>query len=106
MQEQFNTKSSVTMTVNDDGDKFWRNLAGQCHRTDGPAVEYADGTREWWLRGKRHRPDGPAVEHADGDKEWWLNNQRVSAEEFAVLQGARSPISVRPALKFKSASVQ
>jgi hypothetical protein len=24
------------------------------HRTDGPAVELADGTQEWWLEGERY----------------------------------------------------
>src|SRR6059058_3002005 len=24
---------------------------GKRHRTDGPAVEWPDGTREWWLEG-------------------------------------------------------
>ena len=34
------------------------------HRIDGgPAVEYADGSREWWERDLRHRDGGlPAVE--------------------------------------------
>ena len=43
------------------------------HREDGPAIEWADGSKEWYLNGKRHREDGPAVEHANGTKEWWLN---------------------------------
>jgi len=24
---------------------------GWCHREDGPAVIYPDGSREWWLKG-------------------------------------------------------
>ena len=31
----------------ENGDKTWRNSAGQYHRTDGPAVERADGTKAW-----------------------------------------------------------
>ena len=38
------------------------------HREDGPAVEYADGSKEWYLNGKLHREDGPACEYADGSK--------------------------------------
>ena len=37
--------------VYDDGNKFWY-LNGECHREDGPAVEYADGTKRWYLNGK------------------------------------------------------
>jgi hypothetical protein len=27
---------------------------------------------DWTLNGKLHREDGPAVEYDDGAKEWWL----------------------------------
>jgi hypothetical protein len=42
------------------------------HREDGPAIEYADGTKYWYKEGKRHREDGPAVEYPDGTKYWYL----------------------------------
>jgi hypothetical protein len=33
---------------------------------------------EFWLRsGKLHRLDGPAIEHANGDKEWWIEGSLV-----------------------------
>jgi hypothetical protein len=53
----------------------WRNSKGRRHRESGPAVEWVNGTKEWWVNGKRHREGGPAIEWADGDKEWWLNGQ-------------------------------
>ena len=43
------------------------------HRTDGPAIERANGLKEWYVNGKLHRLDGPAVEHNNGLKEWWTN---------------------------------
>ena len=52
---------------------FWYNEKGELHREDGPAVEYANGDKEWYLSGERHREDGPAFECANGRKEWWLN---------------------------------
>jgi len=54
------------------GDKEWR-LHGKLHRNNAPAIEYADGDKEWYLHGKLHREDGAAVETANGDKEWWLH---------------------------------
>jgi hypothetical protein len=56
------------------GVRLWR-VDGKCHRIDGPAIEWADGSKEWWVDGKRHHADGPAVEEADGRKEWWLNGK-------------------------------
>lgn len=31
------------------------------HRVNGPAVEWPDGDKEWWVNGLRHREDGPAA---------------------------------------------
>jgi len=52
------------------------------HREDGPAVEWWDGSKEWYLNGKLHREDGPAVEWWDGDKSWYLNGRSYTEEEF------------------------
>ena len=56
----------------------WRNEEGEIHRLDGPAIEWADGTKEWWAHGKYHRLDGPAVERADGTKEWWVSGRCIA----------------------------
>ena len=59
---------------------------GQLHRTDGPAIENANGNRswfqQWWQNDKRHRLDGAAVEYANGHKEWWINGVQLTQEEF------------------------
>ena len=55
------------------------------HRTDGPAIEYDDGTKFWWVNGKCHRIDGPAMEWVDGAKEWWVDNKFFLEEEFKAL---------------------
>jgi hypothetical protein len=56
------------------GTKRWI-LNGQRHREDGPAVEYADGSRCWYLNGLLHREDGPAEEWAGGSMCWYLNGE-------------------------------
>jgi len=44
------------------------------HRVDGPAFIATDGVyKEWWLNDKIHRTDGPAIEWANGAKEWFVN---------------------------------
>jgi hypothetical protein len=63
------------------GTKEWY-LNGQYHRTDGPAIEFADGAKWWYLNGRRHRTDGPATEEADGSKEWFLNDQYYSFDQW------------------------
>lgn len=57
------------------GTKSWY-LNGVPHREAGPAIEHPNGTKEWWLNGRRHRKDGPAIEYADGSKDWFLNGKR------------------------------
>lgn len=64
------------------GDKVWRNKKGVLHRTDGPAAENTDGSKEWRLNGQYHRIDGPAIEWADGSKEWWINGKRLTENKF------------------------
>ena len=54
----------------------WRNLEGQLHREDGPAVEDVDGYKAYYINDKLHRVDGPAVEHIDGSKSYFINVQR------------------------------
>ena len=64
-----------------DGSKAWF-INGKLHREDGPAIEQADGSKHWWVDGKRHREDGPAVEYADGSKYWYVNGEVLTEEEF------------------------
>jgi len=66
-----------------DGTKFWW-LNGERHREDAPAVEHANGNKSWWLNGKRHREDGPAIEYTDGYKEWYLNGLHHTEKEFKM----------------------
>ena len=53
------------------------NSAHQLHRDGGlPAVEYADGYKEYWVNGLRHRDGGlPAVEYPDGSRWYYFNGQ-------------------------------
>lgn len=45
-------------------------------------LEYPDGSREWYWNDRRHREDGPAVEKADGTKEWWRSGALVVDPEY------------------------
>ena len=62
------------------GTKYWL-LHGKLHREDGPAYESANGDKFWCLNDKLHREDGPAMEWANGSKSWFLNDEEVTEEE-------------------------
>jgi hypothetical protein len=34
--------------------------------------------------GEYHREDGPAAEYANGYKEWWLNNIECTHQEYKI----------------------
>ena len=40
------------------------------------------GCKSWFLGGKLHREDGPAVEYSNGDKHWYINDKQLSQAEF------------------------
>lgn len=38
--------------------------------------------KAWYVADKLHRTDGPAVEYDDGTEEWWINGFNMSEAEF------------------------
>ena len=58
------------------GNKEWR-INGELHREDGPAVERKNGFKTWYRNGKPHRIDGPAVELPNGHKQWWIDGMFI-----------------------------
>lgn len=55
------------------------------HRVDGPAVEYANGNREWFINGKLHRIDGPAIDPTifrNGSFRHYLDGESYSKEDY------------------------
>jgi hypothetical protein len=63
-----------TLTIDQLGNKFWKNRKEKIHRIDGPAVEWIGGGKAWYVNGEPHREDGPATIYENGDKEWWINH--------------------------------
>ena len=43
---------------------------------------YPNGSKFWWLNEELHREDGPAIEWLDGTKEWYLNGVELSEQDF------------------------
>ncbi len=80
-----------TVRVYGDGDRTEWYLNDKRHRVDGPAVEWADGSKEWYLNDKRHRVDGPAVEWTSGSKYWYLDGKlhRVDGPAIEWTSGSK-----------------
>lgn len=63
------------------------------HCDDGPAIIWADGTREWVVNGQHHREDGPAIEQKvkSGWGSWYkhgkLHRLDGPAEIFCLREG-------------------
>jgi hypothetical protein len=70
-----------TVTV-DEICTVWRNAKGQLHRTDGPAIEFSNGSKEWFQNDMLYRTDGPAIELANGDKLWYIDGDLLDESEF------------------------
>jgi len=70
------------LTINKFGDKEWVLPNSSLHREDGPAVEFSNGSKQWWINGYLHKEDGPAVEHTDGYKGWYLNGTKYTEKEY------------------------
>lgn len=62
------------------GSEYWHSKDGLLHRIDGPALINKRG-KFWYLHGSRHREDGPAVEYSNGSRFWYLDNYQYRNEE-------------------------
>ena len=60
----------------------WRNEEGYLHRKEGPAVEFSDGIKLWYLNGKLHRTNGPAIECPTENNRWYINGKEYSEESW------------------------
>ena len=93
-----------TYLTDKDGNKYW--VIGKClypededkesssfyigwyfkgylvHRLDGPAMEFANGSKWWFQNGLYHRLDGPAVEWSNGSVEYWIEGKILSEEQW------------------------
>ena len=43
---------------------------------------FANGDKYWCLDGEYHREDGPAIEYVDGERGWYLNDKSLTEDEF------------------------
>ena len=84
--------------VDDFGKYYYKQGTNILHRIGGPAIEWKQGSTEWYQNGKRHRLDGPAYEGGggfnNGHKRWYINGKKLSEEEFNKITNKLNEIKV------------
>lgn len=69
VEEMMNFEERKFTDVFDFGDrKIWFLGNYGLHRSDGPAIECANGDKFWFNKGNLHRKNGSAIEWADGNE--------------------------------------
>jgi hypothetical protein len=61
---------TLTVEVDQWGTRRYRNSQDELHRQHGPAVEYADGDKSWWVNGTRR---------------WYLDGEHLTEGEFIMV---------------------
>src|SRR5271166_3649048 len=96
------SKNQPVCKVDEFGDKRCK-LNGRLHNENGPAVEFVDGTRAWYIRDLCHRDERdpktglilPAVQWADGAKDWY-HYGKVHRDEVDPETGLTLPAITLP----------
>ncbi len=45
---------------------------------------YENGGKYWYQNGIFHRMNGPAIEYANGEKTWYLIGKQYTEEEYKI----------------------
>lgn len=77
----------------DNGTREWYK-DGKLHREDGPAIEWNYGTREWHIDGKLHRLDGPAYHSVTGEKIYCVLGIEIEPEIFFKIYSTIDPLEL------------
>ena len=84
---------SESIKVVGEGYAMWVNKNAELHRVNGPAIEWNNGNKEWWIDGKRHRIDGPAI-YFKGHEEWWQTGNLHRVDGPAV-KAVKSGVDIK-----------
>lgn len=75
--------------VDERGIITYKDRRGELHRLDGPARLWNKGElgyeHEWYRNNRLHRLDGPAIEYLDGTHEYWIDGKKYSKEEYQMI---------------------
>ena len=88
--------------IDEYGDKRWK-LNGNLHNEHGPAIEFVDGTKCWYINNQCHRFEVdlktglllPAIEWNDGSKNWYMHG-KTHRDEIDPETGLSLPAMTYP----------
>ena len=66
---------------------------------------YPNGSKFWWLNEELHREDGPAIEWLDGTKEWYLNGVELSEQDFNTRMNTKE-LTINPIVELLEYTVK
>ena len=75
-------------------DDYYKLFFGADHyldRKDGPALEWFDGSKHWYVDGRLHRLDGPAIENVDHNlrdsfnRRWYIDGVQWNRRDYRDL---------------------
>ena len=69
--------------IDEFGTEIWRNKDGKLHRDNNlPAMIFKDRNKLFYKNGELHRLNGPAIEYIDGTKKYWIEGVQLTEDEF------------------------
>jgi hypothetical protein len=74
--------------IDGEGNKLWFRHGLRHRDGDEPAYIAKDGDKAWYKDGELHREGKPAVEYANGTVEWWIDGIQMTAGEVSKYKEA------------------
>ena len=75
------------ISTNEFGDKFYHYPNGKLHRLTGPAIEYSNGDKSYYVDDMLHRLDGPALIRQDQTPRYFIYGFEVTEIVIKNLRG-------------------
>ncbi len=65
---------------------YYYNEKNEFHREDGPALEFTNGNKYWYINGLKHRIDGPAAQNDSIGKVYYIMGKEYSYEDWLAIK--------------------
>lgn len=83
LTETFKDLKSEPRHYRDHGETAWLTEDGKFHRIGGPADEFDNGDKVFYVNNKRHNEEGAAIQLADGRNFYYLEGVEMTQKQWA-----------------------